>query len=78
MMGRSGPATGTKVKDFTVSCSTDAVIIALLRRLRAPGSRVPGAHPVVLTAAELARAEQVHLDRRADGHNLELRVVDDT
>ena len=62
--------------DFTVNASTDAVIIALLRRLRGMAEVPKG--PVVLTAHELARAGQVHLDRRADGHKLELRIVEDT
>lgn len=64
------------MKDFTVSASTDAVIIALLRRLK--GLCDTTSSPITLTAGELARAEQVHLHRRADGHKLELRIVEDT
>lgn len=63
-------------RDFTVGASTDAVIIALMRRLRGKIDASPAG--VVLTSGELARAEQVHLERRADGHQLELRIVGDT
>jgi hypothetical protein len=62
-------------QDFTVCATNDAVIVALLRRIH--GLCRPSG-PVVLTANELARAEQVHLERRADGHKLELRIVGDT
>lgn len=64
------------MKDSTISASTDAVIIALLRRLHGQCELPSG--PIVLTVNELARAEQVHLERRANGHTLELRIVGDT
>ena len=64
------------MKDFTVNASTDAVIVALVRRLK--GLCDTSAGPITITAAELARAEQLHLERRADGHKLELRIVGDT
>lgn len=73
---QGGTAAHRQDRDFTVSASTDAVIIALLRRLRGLAEVTSG--PVSLTANELARAEQVHLERRADGHKLELWVVSDT
>ncbi len=62
-------------RDFTVSASTDAVIVALLRKLH---GKCSAATPITLTAGELARAEQVALERRANGHTLELRIVEDT
>jgi hypothetical protein len=58
-----------RAKDITVSATTDTVIIALLRRV---GGRA------AFTVNELARAEQAHLERRADGHKLSLWTVGDT
>lgn len=59
----------TQTRDFTCTASYETVILALLKRLGGKAG---------ISANELARAEQFHLDRRADGHKLELRVIGDT
>ncbi len=65
-----------RTRDFTVTASVEVVIIALLRRIH--GLTAPGPARVSFTENELARAEQVHLGRRGDGHRLELWVIGDT
>jgi len=57
-------------RDLTVTADPDTVIIALVRRL--------GGRSATFTADELARAKQLTLDLRSDGHTLQLRVFDDT
>ena len=56
-------------EDITVSASTDTVILALLRLVGGSAS---------FTIVDLARAEQKHLDKRADGHTLRLVSIGDT
>jgi hypothetical protein len=67
--GLADPGVHPSARDFTISVSADTVIAALLRRV---GGRA------AFSVAELARAEQLHLERRGDGHKLELWVVTDT
>lgn len=54
---------------ITVTATAEVVIAALVKRL---GGRAG------FTANDLARAEQLHLERRGDGHTLTLWTIGDT
>jgi hypothetical protein len=58
-------------EDITVTADVETVMIAMLQRV-GNGGRLG------FTANELARAKQHRLERRADGHKLELWIAKDT